>query len=637
MKRRYYQSTKARSMDDIQANARQLQGKKGNLPPKVAIKAPHSSSTIPNLNGSSSPVASAPATPTVVRSSEDPVIGRKVGTQGVSFGDNNVENVTSDNWATLGAKLKSWDENMVKNWNEEIDTLLVFAGLFSAVLTAFNIESYRALNLDSADKSLLVLQQIAQQLALNGNNGNSTQPLSIPQTFQPPRAVVRINILWFTSLFLSLISASLGMLVKQWLREYLAGDHASSRNQARVRQFRYRGVTKWRVFEIMAFLPSLLQISLILFLIGLIDFLRLVHMEVAAVISVLVGIWFFVYAATTFLPTIFPDCPYKSPQARLIYNIVRILKGEKPWRIRSLSPHLSWSRFERDVPLNQTLDIEALATADATFADDDSLRSLIGPCFKDLDGPAAVECLNKICRHRLQVSRLDSIGASVHKLSEKSLNTISSIVIVTLETAVKKAESIQHSASEVTWIEEAFNFLKEGITANREASILSSAGDIGKRFSKMLVHCLGVTNRPFVSEALDFLSSQPEVQVQFNGHRIPNLSNSISTMVDCAREMVFMSASLNSAESKKSNPLSLTAVVLSLIDRHHPLSLAEDSRSSLSEYLADAAKTITVLDVVEEALLQDCIKLTQKLNLEIPRIANNLLDTLYTIERQLKM
>ncbi|KAI0782803.1 hypothetical protein C8Q75DRAFT_702627, partial [Abortiporus biennis] len=72
-----------------------------------------------------------------------------------------------DSWATLDGKLKNYDEKMIKDWNEEIDTLLLdslYAGLFSAVLTAFNIESYRGLNLDSSDKSLLVLQQISQEL-----------------------------------------------------------------------------------------------------------------------------------------------------------------------------------------------------------------------------------------------------------------------------------------------------------------------------------------------------------------------------------------------------------------------------------------------------------------------------------------
>ncbi|KAI0791005.1 hypothetical protein C8Q75DRAFT_697723, partial [Abortiporus biennis] len=233
-------------------------------------------------------------------------------------------------WGILDEKFKAYDEKMVKNWNDEIDTILVFSGLFSAVLTAFNIESYRKLNADSSDVSLRVLLHISQQItSFTISNGflNSTQnamPLD-PASFKPDKTIIQINILWFSSLVFSLVTASLGMLVKQWLREYLSGDHSSPRIHARVRQFRYHGLSKWRVFEIMAILPTLLQIALILFLVGLIEFLNSIHREVAMVIAAVVGLWFTVYAVTTILPTLYPQCPYKSPQARVLYNIIRVL------------------------------------------------------------------------------------------------------------------------------------------------------------------------------------------------------------------------------------------------------------------------------------------------------------------------
>ncbi|KAI0782802.1 hypothetical protein C8Q75DRAFT_490416 [Abortiporus biennis] len=311
--------------------------------------------------------------------------------------------------------------------------------------------------------------------------------------------------------FKSTSSASLGMLVKQWLREYLSGDYASSRTRARIHQFRYRGLTTWRVFEIMAFLPTLLQISLILFLVGLIDFLRLVHTGVAAVISVTVGIWLFVYVSTTFLPTLVPDCPYKSPQARLVYNLVRVLKGEQPWRIRSLSPHLSWRRFDTHAVSNQVLEVESLATADATFVDDDALQTIIGPCFKDLDGLSTIECLNKTCSDRLQVSRLESIKSSVNRLSERAIHTISHIIMDTLDSAMKPTSSSQPIADDATWIQEAFEFVRAAMDATPEESVLPSMMGMGKRFSKLLLRCLEGTDRTLISEALHALSSHPAV------------------------------------------------------------------------------------------------------------------------------
>jgi hypothetical protein len=68
-----------------------------------------------------------------------------------------------DPWRVAFVEFKTRDEKMVKDYQEEIDTLLVFvrgprrlfilglitlasqAGLFSAVLTAFVVESYQSL------------------------------------------------------------------------------------------------------------------------------------------------------------------------------------------------------------------------------------------------------------------------------------------------------------------------------------------------------------------------------------------------------------------------------------------------------------------------------------------------------------
>ena len=95
------------------------------------------------------------------------------------------------------------------------------AGLFSAVLTAFIVEAYRLLQRDSSQDSVQILLQISQQLAgLSVNPGftNSTlSPADLP-SFDPDTNLVWTNALWFCALILSIISASLGMLVKHDVR-----------------------------------------------------------------------------------------------------------------------------------------------------------------------------------------------------------------------------------------------------------------------------------------------------------------------------------------------------------------------------------------------------------------------------------
>ncbi|EEB99753.1 hypothetical protein MPER_00492, partial [Moniliophthora perniciosa FA553] len=88
------------------------------------------------------------------------------------------------------------------------------AGLFSAVVTAFLIESYQWLSEDPADTTVTLLTQISMQL-----NASQTTLPERPQ-FEPEASSIRINCFWFLSFIFSLTSALFGLLCKQWLREH---------------------------------------------------------------------------------------------------------------------------------------------------------------------------------------------------------------------------------------------------------------------------------------------------------------------------------------------------------------------------------------------------------------------------------
>ncbi|KAK7034740.1 hypothetical protein VNI00_012147 [Paramarasmius palmivorus] len=61
---------------------------------------------------------------------------------------------TEESLETLLKLVNKYDGGIVKNWKEDIDTLLVFAGLFAAVVTAFAVESNKLLSQDSGDATL---------------------------------------------------------------------------------------------------------------------------------------------------------------------------------------------------------------------------------------------------------------------------------------------------------------------------------------------------------------------------------------------------------------------------------------------------------------------------------------------------
>ncbi|EIW54284.1 uncharacterized protein TRAVEDRAFT_101014, partial [Trametes versicolor FP-101664 SS1] len=166
-------------------------------------------------------------------------------------------------WTDAAGMVQSYSDDMIARWNKEIDTYLVFAGLFSAILTAFNVQSYLLLQPAAPDPSIAVLQRISSQLdsfSINPPFVNSTQPsnssLTNANTPPPaPRWAVWLNALWFSGLILSLTSASVGIMVKQWLNEYGSGVSGTSRPIARVRQYRLHNLQRWHVEDVVGTIP----------------------------------------------------------------------------------------------------------------------------------------------------------------------------------------------------------------------------------------------------------------------------------------------------------------------------------------------------------------------------------------------
>ncbi|KIM36337.1 hypothetical protein M413DRAFT_33824, partial [Hebeloma cylindrosporum] len=99
-------------------------------------------------------------------------------------------------------------------WTEEVQNLLIFAGLFSAVVTSFVVESSKDLQPDS---NTLLLSHIATLI----DNATKGTVSNVPQIqFSPSPSSYRINALWFASLVLSLATVLVGIVSLQWIREH---------------------------------------------------------------------------------------------------------------------------------------------------------------------------------------------------------------------------------------------------------------------------------------------------------------------------------------------------------------------------------------------------------------------------------
>jgi hypothetical protein len=211
------------------------------------------------------------------------------------------------------------------------------------------VESYQSLQEDYTKTSAELLRQISQQLA------NSSLPAAPGSSqFQVQRSDVRVNVCWFVSLLLSLVVALFGIFLKQWMRSYMKWTDVTPDQEAvAVRQFRYRSLETWRIAAILALLPTLLQLSVIIFLSGLLVFLSGLDRTVAIVMIVLTSIAFFLVAAVTFFPVASWTCAYRSPLSEVLaLSLWRVTGWLKTVGcVVVLFIRRVWARLKSDDPL----------------------------------------------------------------------------------------------------------------------------------------------------------------------------------------------------------------------------------------------------------------------------------------------
>lgn len=186
--------------------------------------------------------------------------------------------------------------------------------------------AYTALQQQPEDNTNQILAHISQQLSSLSVTGGFINSTTLPITaepFHPSSSAVRIAALWSWSLVTSLITASFSILVKQWIHEFLARDTQDPQEQVKIRIFRDEGMRKWRVFEIAAFLPLLLQLSLLLFFTGLSEFLRELNPVVGWSTTALMIAWLAIFIFTTLAPIFSSQCPYKTPSLKDFLSAIR--------------------------------------------------------------------------------------------------------------------------------------------------------------------------------------------------------------------------------------------------------------------------------------------------------------------------
>jgi hypothetical protein len=193
------------------------------------------------------------------------------------------------------------------------------SGLFSAIVTAFLIESYKNLQPDPAQESIQLLRQIAAQSS--GRNWVAEVDPRID------RISICVNVFWFLSLVLSLTAALVGIVSLQWIRSHIRSqsDGADSLGLSYMHSL---GLYRSYIPLVFASLPVILIFGLTFFLIGLIVFLLDLSWPVAIPVTIVITCTFAFLLVTSALPALQsfpvqrssdnPECfpsPYRSSQS----------------------------------------------------------------------------------------------------------------------------------------------------------------------------------------------------------------------------------------------------------------------------------------------------------------------------------
>ncbi|KAH9169500.1 hypothetical protein EDB89DRAFT_1804312, partial [Lactarius sanguifluus] len=218
-------------------------------------------------------------------------------------------------------------KEVIENWKGDAEGILIFTGLFSATVAAFIIEGYKNLSPDSSNTTNALLTQISGQLA---NISTGTPLTSVTgqslgsHPFNPTASAIRVNVLWFLSLVLSLNCALSATLMQQWARRYqeLTQRRNAVHRRGRMQAYISDGMSRFKILaQAVVPISTLLHISVFLFFAGLVEFLFPIYTTVAYTTLVCIGMSAFPYAILTILPSVYFNCPYGTPMSGFIWRI----------------------------------------------------------------------------------------------------------------------------------------------------------------------------------------------------------------------------------------------------------------------------------------------------------------------------
>ncbi|KAG9008425.1 hypothetical protein FRB90_008889 [Tulasnella sp. 427] len=223
------------------------------------------------------------------------------------------------------------DDTMVASLKAQLDGILIFSGLFAAVVSGLLTLTLPQLSADAADDTNALLFQI-----ILGANGTIKSPEDLPSaSFSPPQGLLQINILFSVSLTLALLTSFLAVLGQQWLVYYRKRSGGGPESQRWEQLRRYLGAKRWKLELVLDdILPSMIQIALVIFCVGLALYLSKLSITLLYAIMVPIGIIGGMIAAMAIFSGWDRWCPFHTP----LSNVAQVVLQSLFWLGRTILP-----------------------------------------------------------------------------------------------------------------------------------------------------------------------------------------------------------------------------------------------------------------------------------------------------------
>ncbi|KAG2133329.1 hypothetical protein DEU56DRAFT_694456, partial [Suillus clintonianus] len=124
------------------------------------------------------------------------------------------KDVRSRFWTVYRKVAEEHDGDFLERYSTDMDIVLIFSGLFSAVSTSFIVAMESSLSYDPSDTTNALLTQL-MQIGLGNIAAAGVEPAAPPSAWSPPTSTVRIQAIAYASLCMSLLAAFGAVLGKQ--------------------------------------------------------------------------------------------------------------------------------------------------------------------------------------------------------------------------------------------------------------------------------------------------------------------------------------------------------------------------------------------------------------------------------------